>query len=311
MDSAACTSQFVTVQDGLRLHVRCWGSRTAAALPVVCLPGLARTSADFEVLAAALAGDARTPRRVIALDSRGRGKSDYDRNPANYSLPVELADLLSVLTALAIARAAFIGTSRGGILIMLLAAVRPTAIAGCVLNDIGPVIEPKGLMRIKSYVGRMPRPASFHEAADILRRLFGSQFPKWSDDAWVTFARRTFKEAGSRIVPDYDPRLSTILRNVNFNRPLPSLWKEFDALARVPAMVIRGGNSDILSAQTVEVMRKRHAGLEVVDVPDEGHAPALTELGLVSRITSFVSEIEVGTPLQAHLPSRIILIFQS
>ena len=95
--------------------MRCWGSRTAAALPVVCLPGLARTSADFEVLAAALAGDAGTPRRVIALDSRGRGKSDYDRNPANYSLPVELADLLSVLTALAIAKAAFIGTSRGGI----------------------------------------------------------------------------------------------------------------------------------------------------------------------------------------------------
>ena len=196
MDSAAAASQFVTVQDGLRLHVRSWGPRNAAALPVVCLPGLARTAADFDVLAAALAGDTRTPRRVIALDSRGRGKSDYDRKPANYSLPVELADLLSVLTALAIAKAVFVGTSRGGILTMLLAAARPTAIAGCVLNDIGPVIDPKGLMRIKSYVGRMPRPASFHEGADILRRLFGSQFPKWSDDAWVAFARRTFKEFG-------------------------------------------------------------------------------------------------------------------
>ncbi len=101
-----------------------------------------------------------------------------------------------MLTALAIAKAVFLGTSRGGILTMLLAAARPTAIAGCVLNDIGPVIDPKGLMRIKSYVGRMPRPASFHEGADILRRLFGSQFPKWTDDAWVAFARRTFKEAG-------------------------------------------------------------------------------------------------------------------
>ena len=161
-----------------------------------------------------------------------------------------------MLTALAIAKAVFVGTSRGGILTMLLAAARPTAIAGCVLNDIGPVIDPKGLMRIKSYVGRMPRPASFHEGADILRRLFGSQFPKWTDDAWVAFARRTFKEAGTRIVPDYDPRLATILRNVNFNRPLPALWKEFDALAGVLVMVIRGGNSDILSAQTVEAMRR-------------------------------------------------------
>ena len=147
------------------------------------------------------------PRHVVALDSRGRGKSDYDRDPANYSLQVELADLLAVLTALGIAKAVFVGTSRGGILTMLLAAARPTVIAGCVLNDIGPVIDPKGLMRIKSYVGKMPQPASFHEGADILRRLFGSQFPKWSDDAWVAFARRTFKEAGGRIVPDYDVKL--------------------------------------------------------------------------------------------------------
>src|SRR5713101_8415650 len=154
-------SSFVTAQDGLRLHVQEWGARTASALPVVCLPGLARSVADFEPLAAALADDSKLPRRVVALDSRGRGKSQYDRNPANYNLKVELTDLLAVLTALEIHQAVFLGTSRGGILTMLLAAARPTAIAGCVLNDIGPVIEPKGLMRIKSYVGKLPRPASF------------------------------------------------------------------------------------------------------------------------------------------------------
>jgi pimeloyl-ACP methyl ester carboxylesterase len=162
MRADAGASTFVTVQDGLRLHVRSWGPRGANSLPVICLPGLARTGADFEALAGALAA---APRAVVAIDSRGRGKSDYDRNPANYNLQVELADLLAVLTALAVDRAVFIGTSRGGILTMLLATVRPTVIAGCVLNDIGPVIEPKGLMRIKSYVGRLPRPASFHEGA--------------------------------------------------------------------------------------------------------------------------------------------------
>ncbi len=163
MSAELATSTFITVQDGLKLHVRCYGARAAAALPVVCLPGLARTAADFENLGVALAADRKAPRWVIALDSRGRGKSDYDRK-ANYTLQIELVDLMAVLTALGIDKAAFVGTSRGGILIMLLAAARPTVIARCVLNDIGPVIEAKGLMRIRSYVGRLPQPASFHEA---------------------------------------------------------------------------------------------------------------------------------------------------
>src|SRR5881398_1098838 len=156
-------SLFVTAQDGLRLHVRAYGARASSALPVVCLPGLARTGADFADLALVLSSDRERP--VLALDYRGRGKSQYDRNPANYNLQVELADLLAVLIALGIGRAAFVGTSRGGILTMLLAVARPTAIAGCVLNDIGPVIELEGLMRIKGYVGKLAQPASFGEAA--------------------------------------------------------------------------------------------------------------------------------------------------
>ena len=134
-------STFVTAPDGLRLHARCYGRASAPGTPVVCLPGLARTSADFDVLATALSRDAPHPRRVIALDYRGRGLSQYDRDPANYSLPVELADVLAVVTALETLPAIFIGTSRGGILTMLLAAVRPSAFAGAVLNDIGPVID--------------------------------------------------------------------------------------------------------------------------------------------------------------------------
>ncbi|MGA7487896.1 MAG: alpha/beta hydrolase [Xanthobacteraceae bacterium] len=292
MSSDSAASAFVTAQDGLKLHVRSHGPRISAALPVVCLPGLARTAADFETLAAELASDPKAPRRVIALDSRGRGRSDYDRNPENYSLPVELADLVAVLTALGIANAVFVGTSRGGILTMLLAAVRPTAIAGCVLNDIGPVIEPKGVMRIKSYVGKLPQPASFDDAAAILRGTFGSQFPKLDDRDWLAFARRTFREAGGRIVPDYDVNLAATLETVDLEQPLPELWNEFDALVQLPVMVIHGANSDILSVATIEAMRARHPGLDVVEVPDQGHAPLLTEPDVIGRIAAFVAGCE-------------------
>ena len=261
MSATGPTDQFVSAPDGLRLHARCYGpSARADTLPVVCLPGLARTAEDFDVLADALARDITHPRRVVALDYRGRGLSDYDPNATHYAVQVELADVLAVVAALDVMPAIFIGTSRGGILAMLLAAVRPTAIAGVVLNDIGPVIEPQGLMRIKGYVGKLPQPASFEEAAEILRRLFGAQFPKLTAEDWLANARRTFKDDNGRLVTTYDPKLASTLNEITLEKPLPTLWKEFDALAGVPVMVIRGALSDILSAETVAAMRARHPG---------------------------------------------------
>jgi pimeloyl-ACP methyl ester carboxylesterase len=285
-------SVFVTAPDGLKLHVRSYGPRLAPSLPVVCLPGLTRTAADFHELAAALASDSETPRRVLALDYRGRGQSDYDRDPRNYNLPTELGDLLAVLTALELAPAVFIGTSRGGILTMMLASTRPTTIAGALLNDIGPVIEPSGLVRIKSYVGKLPRPKSFEEGAEILRRLFGQQFTKLTDDEWLAYSRRSFTTGQRSLVPSYDVRLAKTLEGVDFNRPLAPLWAEFDALARVPLMLLRGENSDILSAETVAAMRARRPALEAVMVPDQGHAPLLTAPDLIRRIAGFVATCE-------------------
>jgi len=282
-------STFVTAPDGLRLHVRCYGRASAAGIPVVCLPGLARTAADFDALATELSRDGPHPRRVIALDYRGRGLSQYDRDPANYSLPVELADVLAVVTALEAFPAVFIGTSRGGILTMLLAAVRPSAIAGAVLNDIGPVIEPQGLMRIKSYVGKLPQPRTFEEGAEILRRLFHSQFPRLGPDDWLAAAHRMFKEENGLLVTTYDPKLATTLAGVDLERPIANLWKEFDALTYVPLMVIRGANSDILSASTVAQMKARHPALETVEVPDQGHAPLLAEADTISLIARFAA----------------------
>jgi pimeloyl-ACP methyl ester carboxylesterase len=254
----------------------------------VCLPGLARTAADFEALATSLSCG-HHPRRVIAVDYRGRGLSQYDDDPANYSLPVELADVLAVVTALECVPAVFIGTSRGGILTMLLAAVRPTAIAAVILNDIGPVIEPQGLLRIKSYVGKLPQPRNFEEGAEILRRLFHGQFPKLRPDDWLAGARRVFKEENGRLVTTYDPKLAATMEGMDLEQPVPALWKEFDALAHVPLMVIRGANSDILSAPTVEAMRARHPRLETLEVPDQGHSPLLMDIETIKRISAFVS----------------------
>jgi len=285
-------SVFISAPDGLKLHARCYGRRSADALPVVCLPGLARTEADFAPLAMALASDAARPRRVIALDYRGRGLSDYDRDPANYNFQVELADMLAVITALDAARAVFVGTSRGGILAMLLAALRPTALAGVVLNDIGPVIEPKGLIRIKGYVGKLPQPRSYEEAAEILRRLFDAQFPKLTRDDWLSSAHRTFREANGTLVPTYDVNLAKTLEGVDFEKPFPPLWAQFDALAQVPLMVIRGANSDILSPATVAAMQARRASMEAIEVPDQGHAPLLVEPDIIARIADFAARCE-------------------
>ncbi len=288
----SATSTFVSAPDSLRLHASCHGSRSAAALPVVCLPGLARTAADFDALADALAGDAVRPRRVITLDYRGRGQSEYDRDPARYNFQVELADVLAVITALDVTPAILIGTSRGGILAMLLAAVRPSVIGGVVLNDIGPVIEPKGLMRIKGYVGKLPQPRTFEEGADILRRLFDAQFPKLGPPDWLASAHRTFRQENGALVPTYDPKLAKTLEGVDFEKPFPPLWAQFDALAHVPVMVIRGANSDILSADTVEAMRARRATLETLEVPDQGHAPLLAEPDTIARIAAFAASCD-------------------
>lgn len=285
--SDQANSIFVSAPDGLRLHVREYGPRTAATLPAVCLPGLTRTVADFDALAPALA--AAGPRRVIALDSRGRGRSEYDRNPENYNLLVELGDLVAALTALSIGPAIFIGSSRGGLLTMHLGVAHPTLLAGAVLHDIGPVIEPKGLARIRSYVGKLPQPRSFAEGADILRQLFHGHFPNLSREQWLAAAQRAWQLRDNVLVPTYDPRLAGTLAAIDIERPLPPLWNEFDSLKRLPLLVIRGEYSDILSAETVAAMAARHPGMESIEVPAEGHVPLLEGEELLRRIADFVA----------------------
>lgn len=271
--------------DGRKLHVREFGPRNDIRPAVVCLPGLTRTAADFDVLATALAAQGR---RVLALDSRGRGLSDYDSDAGNYSLPIELADLIAMLAAREAQPAVFVGSSRGGLLTLLLAAVQPSSIAGAILNDIGPVIEPRGLMRIKGYVGRTPQPRSEEEGAEILRRMFDHQFPTLTRDDWLAFARRTWRAVNGGFIPTYDVKIARTLQNYDPETPIPAMWPQFDALAGVPVMVVRGANSDLLAPETVAAMKARRPSLVTLEIPDQGHTPLLAEPDTIAQLAAFI-----------------------
>jgi pimeloyl-ACP methyl ester carboxylesterase len=292
-------SLFVTAQDGLRLHVREFGSRASPGMPVVCLPGLARTVADFDLLAPALAAGP-PERHVVAIDSRGRGDSEHDSDHTNYNCMTELGDIVSVLFALSIGPAVFVGSSRGGVLTMLLAAAHPISIAAVVLHDVGPVHEAKGFARIKSYIGKLPHPRSYEEGADILRRLMSAQFPKLTADQWLAAAQRTWHHRQGELKPAFDLGIARALAGIDVERPMTPLWNEFDALAGVPMLVVRGANSDLLSADTVAAMRARRTNMDLIEVADQGHAPIL-EGDLVRGIVGFVCNCEAvrNTPATA------------
>jgi pimeloyl-ACP methyl ester carboxylesterase len=282
---------FVSARDGLRLYARDLGPLDSRALPVVCLPGLARTSADFHSLAAVLASDETTARRVIAVDYRGRGRSEWDPDWRRYDVRVELEDVLQVLTAAGVEEAIFVGTSRGGLISMGLGAVRPTLLRGVVLNDIGPVVDPRGLVRIRSYIGKLPTPRDFREAAENLRRISEAQFPAWADTEWEILARGTWTETEGRLMLAYDPKLMETVAAMDMEASLPNLWPLFEGLNHVPVLVLRGEHSDILGAETLQRMSEVHPMLEAVTVPGQGHAPLL-EGDLIKRIARFVTEIE-------------------
>lgn len=286
---------FVSAADGLRLYARDYGPEIGETLPVVCLPGLARTSEDFHDLAEALSGDRTRPRRVLALDYRGRGKSEWDKDWRNYDVRIELNDTLQILTAAGIEKAVFIGTSRGGLITMALSAVRPTLLRGAVLNDVGPVIEGKGLMRIRGYVGKLPQPRTMDEAGDLLKQMSDAQFPNFTEAQWLKMARGTWREDNGRLVLAYDPNLMRTLETIDLEMPLPILWPLFGGLSPFPVLAIRGANSDLLADETLQSMRTSHPRLTAITVPDQGHAPVI-EGELIDAIRQLIAQAEAEDP---------------
>ena len=282
----------ISAADGLKLYARVYGPDGLPALPAICLPGLTRNSRDFHELALALSGDPKTPRQVITFDFRGRGRSEYDKDWQNYNVVTEANDVLTGLAALGVSHGIFIGTSRGGLVMHVLAGMRPGVMKAGILNDVGPVIEGDGLTLIRTYLERAPKPATWEEALSLQAAILAEPFPALSAADIERMTRAIYRDENGKPVPDFDPNLLKTLAAVDLSQPLPELWPQFVGLTAMPLMVIRGENSRLLSAATVERMREYCPALEVVTVAGQGHAPLLETGDLPSRIAAFADRAD-------------------
>ena len=278
-----------TSNDGLELAGRKYGWQHRHALPVLCLPGLTRNSADFHSLAMALSTHEKHPRRVLCLDYRGRGKSAYDPNWENYNPLVEASDVIDGVIAAGLSHVAIVGTSRGGMIALVLAAMRPTMMKAVVLNDIGPELDGPGLVRIKNYIGTAKLPENWAQASQMIGEVGSKHFPNWDDDERLKQARLIYKEQDGKLIRQYDDGLIKTLTSINLDEPLPTYWPQFDGLKHLPVFLIRGQNSDLLSVETADKMAAVHPGMKFMTVPDQGHAPDLGSGNLPRAIADFVA----------------------
>lgn len=273
--------------DGLILYARDYpGPKDGTRTPLLCMPGLTRNSRDFAAFAARLSAT----RRVIAADQRGRGFSQWDPEPENYQPAIYARDMIALLDHLDIQRAVLVGTSLGGIMATLICATAPERVAGVVINDVGPELDPRGLARIPSYVGTGAPVATWEDAEAETRRLNAHVFPDYTDADWAAFARVLFREDAAGVpVPDYDPAIAQAFAGA---AAAPDLWPFFLKLGEFPTLALRGALSDLLSPETFAAMGARIPGIRLAEVPDRGHAPDLSEPAAQAAIAAFLDDLD-------------------
>ena len=261
-------------KDGLRLHYRDYpASARSRQLPIICIPGLTRNARDFTAVADRLAGK----RRIIVVELRGRGESAPAKDPMSYVPATYLDDLTALIAQRALERFILFGTSLGGILSMLITATHPGKVAGVLLNDIGPAIDPAGMARIRSYVGRGSSFPTWLHAARGLAEVHRIAYPDYTLDQWLAMAKRLCRlTAAGRVVLDYDGSIAEPFR-VPGNEAGGDLWPLLDALKPVPSLLVRGALSDILAAETADRMTEALPLMERIDVSRIGHTPTLAE----------------------------------
>jgi pimeloyl-ACP methyl ester carboxylesterase len=265
--------------DGTGLHFDVAGE----GLPVLALAGLTRNGTDFDYVAPHLSDV-----RLIRLDYRGRGRSDW-ADPATYRVPVEAQDALALLDHLGLDAAAILGTSRGGIIGMGLAAHVPGRVLGLALNDIGPVIAAEGLEVIRGYVGRNPMEKTHAEAVAMRAKLLKG-FEGVPTERWEAEVRTHYRETPDGLEITYDPRLREAVL-ADAGDVAPDLWPVFDAIGEMPMALIRGANSDIVTAETAAEMRRRRPDMVFADVPGRGHVPFLDEPEALAALETWLAQV--------------------
>ena len=275
--------------EGLTLYFRDYGEANDRP-PVLCLHGLTRNSKDFEGVAAHIAGQGW---RVIVPDMRGRGKSDYAEDSATYAVPNYIGDVLALLEQEGIEKFVSIGTSMGGLMTMLIAQAMPQRIAAALLNDIGPVVDPAGIEKIRTYLGQGRSFPTWMHAARALEEVHGESHPSFDTEDWIAMAKRGMTVCSNgRIAFDYDMKIADPFNDADENAVPPDLWPGFEALASNPLLLVRGGLSALLSADAFAEMQKRAPNADVVVVEDAGHAPTLDEPEVRTAIDSLLASVK-------------------
>jgi len=269
-----------TSSDGLSLYYTDEG----AGLPILCLAGLTRTTADFDYVTPHLA-----EHRLIKLDYRGRGRSDFDPEWTNYTLPVECRDVTELLDHLGLEKVAILGTSRGGLNAMGLAMGAKQRLLGVALNDVGPVIAPTGMETIKNYIGRNPAAKTHEEAAEAMARAF-PEFSNVPEGRWLEEAQKHYTQDAEGLHITYDKHLRDAVLAAG-EKMMPDLWPFFDALTDLPLALIWGLNSNLLTEETVAEMQERRPDMILGRVPDRGHIPFLDEPEAVAALHKWIETI--------------------
>jgi pimeloyl-ACP methyl ester carboxylesterase len=280
------TEFFWNSHDGLRLYSRVYQAPHPAAATVLCLHGLTRNSKDFDDLAPHL----QHRYRVVVPDVRGRGLSARDPHPHNYQPAIYVQDLVGLLDAVGAGRATVIGTSMGGLLGMMMGVGHRGRVAGLVLNDMGPEVNPVGLDRIKGYAGRLPPPKNWSDAVAQTRSMFGNAWPNLTEERWAALTRRAYREDENGISVDADPMIGEMLRAAP--PATANLWPFWQALRGMPMLAIRGAQSDILSAATFAKMKVQIPELTQLEVANRGHVPLLDEPECLEAIDDFLLGID-------------------
>jgi pimeloyl-ACP methyl ester carboxylesterase len=282
---------YYSSSDGLRLYARdypCRNENIVHPTTILCMHGLTRNSADFARLAAHLSASYR----VLAVDNRGRGLSQYDADAANYKPATYVNDMFTLLGVLGLERVILCGTSMGGIMSMLMAAMQPEKVIGMIINDIGPEIAEEGLRRIKAYVGKAQPVTSWSDAIAQAKEINQIAFPDFSDSEWEEFTRGLYRDQNGTPVLAYDPAISKPIADEQAGAVAPDLWPLFDAITTIPMLLIRGETSDILAPACVQTMRDKKQDLRFVEVPKRGHAPTLNEAVSRGAIDGFLFELQ-------------------